>query len=152
MAIKYAHLSIPKFHDGTPLSWYFAYITCASAHTTSDCVVRPGEITLRLEFEITIQIVLLVLGDTCIAKLKHHLAKQNATRIHVRHGDDIFYHFRFELHTWCVTKRIDIPPSSGFPSSVTRFSPSIVVETLFPRNRDLGRSSPIIWTRFAGEM
>lgn len=49
-------------------------------------------------------------------------------------------------------QRGDVPPSSGFPSSVTRFSPSIVVETLLPRNLDLGRSSPMMLTWFAGEM
>ena len=45
-----------------------------------------------------------------------------------------------------------VPPSSGLPSSVTRFSPSIVVDTLFPRNLDLGRSSPIMLTWLAGVM
>ena len=44
------------------------------------------------------------------------------------------------------------PPSSGLPSSVTRFSPSITVATLLPRNRDLGLSSPMILTRLTGEM
>lgn len=41
---------------------------------------------------------------------------------------------------------------SGFSNSVTLFSPSIVVETLLPRNLDFGRSSPRMLTWFAGEM
>ena len=44
------------------------------------------------------------------------------------------------------------PPSFGLPSKYTLFSPSIVVDTLFPRNFDLGRSSPRMATWFAGEM
>ncbi len=42
------------------------------------------------------------------------------------------------------------PPSSGLPNSRTLFSPSIVVDTLFPRNLLLGRSSPSIMIRLAG--
>ena len=49
-------------------------------------------------------------------------------------------------------KERDLPPSSGFASRVTRFSPSIVVDTLLPRNFDFGRSSPRMLTWFAGEM
>ena len=47
---------------------------------------------------------------------------------------------------------VDSPPSFGLPSKYTLFSPSIVVDTLFPRNFDLGRSSPRMATWFAGEM
>jgi hypothetical protein len=47
---------------------------------------------------------------------------------------------------------ITYSPSCGRPPSTTRFSPSIVVLTLFPRNLDLGRSSPMIVTRFAGDV
>ena len=44
------------------------------------------------------------------------------------------------------------PPSSGLSINVILFSPSIVVETLFPRNFDFGLSSPTMATLFAGEM
>jgi hypothetical protein len=43
-------------------------------------------------------------------------------------------------------------PSLGRPWSTTRFSPSIVVLTELPRNLDLGRSSPMIVSLFAGEV
>lgn len=45
-----------------------------------------------------------------------------------------------------ITEPKDLPPSSGLPINVTRFSPSIVVETLFPKNLDFGRSSPRMLT------
>ena len=44
-----------------------------------------------------------------------------------------------------------VPPSSGRPINVMRFSPSMVVETELPRNLDLGRSSPTMQSLFAGE-
>lgn len=50
------------------------------------------------------------------------------------------------------TDDVDIPPSSGLPISKIRFSPSIVVDTLLPKNFDFGRSSPRMATLFSGEM
>lgn len=48
--------------------------------------------------------------------------------------------------------RTHAPPSSGAPKSVILFSPSMVVETLLPRNLDFGLSSPTMYMRFAGEI
>lgn len=42
-------------------------------------------------------------------------------------------------------------PSSGLSKSRIRSSPSMMVAALFPRNFDLGRSSPVTRRLFWGE-
>ncbi len=61
--------------------------------------------------------------------------------------------YSIEIVRAMTFRKVDgAPPSSGLPSRVTRFSPSITVATLLPRNLDLGLSSPMILTRLTGEM
>lgn len=112
---------------------------------------------LCFEFQIAVQPIFLVLSHTCISQLKDHFSKQNPSCIHIGHSYDVFCKgcvYRFREARWVSNKKTkrDVPPSSGFASRVTRFSPSIVVDTLLPRNFDFGRSSPKMLTWFAGEI
>lgn len=66
-----------------------------------------------------------------------------------KEGDD---NERAQPETQDAAEWNDAPPSSFAPSSVTLFSPSMVVDTLFPKNFDLGLSSPMIVTPFAGDV
>jgi hypothetical protein len=45
---------------------------------------------LGFELEVTVETVLLVLGHACVAKLLHHLSKEDAARVHVWHGNHVF--------------------------------------------------------------
>lgn len=107
---------------------------------------------LRLELDVGVVARLLVLRHARVAELEEHLAPQDPARVHIRHRHDVLCRTTRQYSRFVQDTAARYPPlSSGRPRRYTRFSPSIVVETLFPRNLDFGRSSPITATLFAGE-
>ena len=53
-------------------------------------VVSAGEEALGLEFEVGVEVLRIVAHGTCIAEFEHHLSKEDAACVHVRHRHHVF--------------------------------------------------------------
>ena len=55
-------------------------------HPAGDGVVRAGEETSRLEFEVGLEVLRVVAHGARVSEFEDHLAKENPAPVHVRHG------------------------------------------------------------------
>ena len=79
------HLGCLEFHQRAPLSVDLAELGGAVFDPTGDGVVRAGEETLRLEFEVGLEILRVVAHGARVSEFEDHLSEENPTPVHVRH-------------------------------------------------------------------
>ena len=86
-----AYLGNFELHKRAPLAGDVAELGRAVLDAPSDGVVCAREEALGLEFEVGVQVLRIVAHGTCITEFKHHLSKEDATRVHVRHRQRVFW-------------------------------------------------------------
>ena len=55
-------------------------------HPAGDGVVRAGEETSRLEFEVGLEVLRVVAHGARVSEFEDHLPEENPAPVHVRHG------------------------------------------------------------------
>jgi hypothetical protein len=131
-------------------------------HVPGDGIITPGDPSFGLPFDITS----VMCGRACdggiIPQFERHLTKQDPSSEHIRHlaPGRIRIQIRTLLSSQSTKPRFEpgkltvkvYSPSSGRSNNLTRFSPSIIVATEFPKNFDFGFSSPVMRTPFLGDV
>ena len=84
-----AYLGGFEFHKRAPLAADVAELGRAMLDAPGDGIVRAGEETLGLEFEVGLKVLRIVPHGTCITEFEHHLSKEDAARVHIWHRQHV---------------------------------------------------------------
>ena len=85
-----AYLGRFELHKRAPLAGDVAELGRAVLDAPGDGVVSAREEAPGLEFEVGVKVLRIVAHGTCITEFEHHLPKEDATRVHVRHRQHVF--------------------------------------------------------------
>lgn len=86
-----AHLGCLEFHQRAPLAVDLAELGGAVFHPAGDGVVRAGEETFRLEFEVGLEILRVVAHGARVSEFDDHLSEEDSAPVHVRHRHHVLY-------------------------------------------------------------
>ena len=79
-----------ELHQRAPFAADFAEVGGAVLDAAGEGVVGAGEEALGLELDVGVQVVRVVARRAGVAELDHHLAEEDAARVHVWHRDHVF--------------------------------------------------------------
>lgn len=75
------HPSVLVFHHFTPLPTDITTRFSTFSNLSTNSIVSTSEVTLRLEFQITSQIIVFIANLGSISKFLNHLSEENSTSV-----------------------------------------------------------------------